>query len=106
MEVVVAESGEMAIKKMQQQAFDLVFMDISMPNIDGYEATRRLRLLPDINEVIVVALTAHAIAGERERCIEAGMDDYLTKPFELDDLRNMMAKWLVNKPIRNTKYKN
>ena len=106
MEVVVAESGEMAIEKMQQQAFDLVFMDISMPNIDGYEATRRLRLLPDINEVIVVALTAHAIAGERERCIEAGMDDYLTKPFELDDLRNMMAKWLVNKPIRNTKYKN
>ena len=92
--VVVADSGERAIERMQQQAFDLVFMDVSMPVVDGYEATRRLRLLPALNKVVVVALTAHAVAGERERCLAAGMDDYLTKPFELDDLRDMMLKWL------------
>ena len=100
-DVMVADSGEAAIELMQQQAFDLVFMDVSMPNVDGYEATRRLRMLPANNKVIVVALTAHAVAGERERCLEAGMNDYLTKPFELDDLRNMMVKWLANKLSTN-----
>ena len=94
-EATVAESGEAAISLLQQQPFDLVFMDISMPNVDGYEATRRIRLLPELNNVIVIALTAHAVAGERERCLAAGMDDYLTKPFELDDLQNMMIKWLA-----------
>ena len=93
-EAIVAESGEAAISLLQQQPFDLVFMDISMPNIDGYEATRRIRLLPEFNNVIVIALTAHAVARERERCLAAGMDDYLTKPFELDDLQNIMIKWL------------
>lgn len=96
----VSESAEAAMKRLQQQAFDLVLMDISMPNIDGYEATRRIRLLSKHNQTIIIALTAHAIAGEKERCINAGMNDYLTKPFELDDLQNMLIKWLENKKIQ------
>ena len=94
-EAVAANSGKAAIALMQQQPFDLVFMDVSMPEVDGYETVRRLRSIPELQHSIVVALTAHAIAGERERCIAAGMNDYLTKPFEIDDLRKMMVKWLV-----------
>jgi signal transduction histidine kinase/ActR/RegA family two-component response regulator len=93
-EAEVSESAEAAIKRLQQQTFDLVLMDISMPKVDGYEATKRIRLLSKYKRIIIIALTAHAIAGEKERCINAGMNDYLTKPFELDDLQNMLIKWL------------
>ena len=94
-EAAVAESGEEAIELIQRHSFDLMFMDISMPNVDGYETTRRVRLLPGFNDLVIIALTAHAVAGERERCLAAGMNDYLSKPFELDDLQNMIVKWLA-----------
>jgi CheY-like chemotaxis protein len=61
-------------------------MDMSLPGIDGWEATRRLRADPDIATVRVIALTAHAMAGDRERALEAGCDDYDTKPVEMDRL--------------------
>jgi signal transduction histidine kinase/ActR/RegA family two-component response regulator len=93
-DVSIADSGETAIQLIKEETFDLVFMDISMPNVDGYETTRRIRLLTEVDNLVIIALTAHAIAGERERCITAGMNDYLTKPFELDDLQKMMTKWL------------
>ena len=101
-EAVVAESGTTAKQLLQEQAFDLVFMDISMPTFDGYEATRSIRSLPELRDIIIVALTAHAVAGERERCLASGMNDYLSKPFELDDLKNMMIKWLI-KSERSTR---
>ena len=93
-DVSIADSGETAIQLIKEETFDLVFMDISMLNVDGYETTRRIRLLTEVDNLVIIALTAHAIAGERERCITAGMNDYLTKPFELDDLQKMMTKWL------------
>ncbi len=85
--VSVAASGADAIQQIQQQNFTLVFMDVSMPEMDGYETTRRIRTDPRFSDLPIVALTAHAIAGERERCLAAGMNDYLTKPLELEQLR-------------------
>jgi len=90
-------NGVEAVKALQNTAFDLVLMDCEMPEMDGYEATRRVRdpqtgaLNPRIP---IVAVTASAMPGDRERCIRAGMDDYLSKPIEPDELAQVLAKWL------------
>lgn len=91
--VDVADSGEMALQLLRQQAFDLVFMDVGMPGMDGYETTRQLRADPRFRHLPVLALTAHAITGERKRCLAAGMDDYLTKPFDIDQLEGAVWRW-------------
>jgi CheY-like chemotaxis protein len=92
--VTVVGSGRQAIQQVREQPFDLVLMDVSMPEMDGYETVRQIRAFKPPAELPIVALTAHAIAGERERCLAAGMDDFLTKPFALEDLRNMLQRWL------------
>jgi two-component system, cell cycle response regulator DivK len=84
--VIVAEDGEHALELVRSERPDLVLMDMSLPGIDGWEATRRLRADPEISGVRVIALTAHAMAGDRERALEAGCDDYDTKPVEMDRL--------------------
>ncbi|MEZ4411713.1 MAG: response regulator [Gemmatimonadales bacterium] len=84
--VVVAEDGERGLELVRAERPDLVLMDMSLPGIDGWEATRRLRADPDIADVRVIALTAHAMSGDRERAIEAGCNDYDTKPVEMDRL--------------------
>lgn len=84
--VVVAEDGERGLELIRAERPDLVLMDMSLPGIDGWEATRRLRADPEIAAVHVIALTAHAMAGDRERALEAGCDDYDTKPVEMDRL--------------------
>jgi CheY-like chemotaxis protein len=84
--VVVAEDGERGLELVRSERPDLVLMDMSLPGIDGWEATRRLRTDPEIADVRVIALTAHAMAGDRERAIEAGCNDYDTKPVEMDRL--------------------
>jgi signal transduction histidine kinase/CheY-like chemotaxis protein len=92
-QVETAESGQDALNRIDTTAFDLVFMDVSMPDMDGYETTRRLRADHRFINLPIVALTAHAIAGERERCLAAGMNDYLTKPFEVEQLQMMIQQW-------------
>jgi len=84
--VVVAEDGERGLELIRAERPDLVLMDMSLPGIDGWEATRRLRADAEIADVRVIALTAHAMAGDRERALEAGCDDYDTKPVEMDRL--------------------
>jgi signal transduction histidine kinase/CheY-like chemotaxis protein len=92
-QVITAASGAEAIQQLQQQAIDIVFMDVSMPEMDGYETTRRIRADVRFATLPIIALTAHAIAGGRERCLAAGMNDYLTKPYVLSDLHSAIERW-------------
>ena len=91
-------NGNEAVKALQRIPYDLVLMDCQMPEMDGFEATRLIRKAETktLNPMIaIVALTAHAMQGDRERCLEAGMDDYLTKPIKPTDLANMLERWLI-----------
>jgi two-component system, cell cycle response regulator DivK len=81
-EVAVAGDGEAGVRKAQQIRPQLILMDLSLPVIDGWTATRQIRLDPRTSQIPVIALTAHAISGDREKAIEAGCDDYDTKPVE------------------------
>lgn len=91
-EVVLANDGKEVLEQVENYQPDLVLMDISMPDMDGYEATSHLRTKGAYAELPIIALTAHAITGERERCISAGMNDYLTKPFSSYELVKMVLK--------------
>jgi two-component system cell cycle response regulator DivK len=82
-EVSFAVDGREGVEKAKAGNFDLVLMDMSLPELDGWEATRQIRAAPETKTLPVIALTAHAMAGDRERAIEAGADDYDTKPIEL-----------------------
>ncbi|HEX2059277.1 MAG TPA: response regulator, partial [Thermoanaerobaculia bacterium] len=93
-ECVVAAGGREAIELLRESAFDLVLMDCQMPDMDGYEATRRIRQLDGPSSKIpIIAITAHALAGEREKCIAAGMNDYLAKPVSLEQLGAVLRLW-------------
>lgn len=93
--VDIVNSGQEAIASMAKRSFDIILMDVSMPIMDGYEATSHIRNLPMGDRVPIIALTAHAIKGERERCLAAGMNDYLTKPYSTDDIVAKVHHWLT-----------
>jgi hypothetical protein len=82
--VEVAENGLVAINKLEKSNFDLILMDIQMPEMDGYDATHYIRekLISPKRDIPIIAMTAHALAGEAEKCLNAGMDDYISKPFD------------------------
>ncbi|HEX5355349.1 MAG TPA: ATP-binding protein [Aquabacterium sp.] len=94
----LARNGEVAVQMFREQAFDVVLMDCEMPIMDGYEAVRQIRVIESEDtareRTPVVALTAHALTGDREACLERGMDDYLTKPFDRHMLAVTLSKWL------------
>jgi CheY-like chemotaxis protein len=93
--VVTAADGREAIDSIRQADFDLVLMDVQMPVMDGVEATRRIReLAGKAGQLPVIAMTANAMSGARERYLAAGMDDYLTKPFMRDALLAVVARWI------------
>ena len=85
-EVILAQDGQEGLDAAQAQAPDLILMDMSLPVMDGWEATRRLKSAPDTARIPVVALTAHALSDDREKATRAGCDGYETKPVELPRL--------------------
>ena len=97
-EVLVAVDGEMGIALARTQTPDLILMDMSLPLIDGWEATRRLKADETLKHIPVIALTAHAMASDREKAIEAGCDDYDTKPIDLTRLLAKMITLLLGVP--------
>ncbi|ESQ82433.1 hypothetical protein AEAC466_17585 [Asticcacaulis sp. AC466] len=94
-DVVVARSGREAVEAVDNGAFDIVLMDVQMPEMDGYEATRRIRAAEeDGNTVPIIGVTANALTGDRQKCLDAGMDDYISKPFSATQLDHMINKYL------------
>jgi two-component system, sensor histidine kinase and response regulator len=93
-QVSVASNGLEALERMQQQAFDGVLMDLQMPVLDGIETTRRIRRQPRWQGLPVIAMTAEAMRGDRERCLAAGMNDYVSKPVEVAELYATLARWV------------
>jgi CheY-like chemotaxis protein len=95
--VVMAVDGEEAVRAAAAELPDLILMDMSLPLIDGWEATRRIRAEPATQATPIIALTAHAMAGEREKALEAGCDDYDTKPIEFPRLMGKIETLLGTK---------
>jgi two-component system, cell cycle response regulator DivK len=85
-EVAMAVDGKQGVEMARAGGYDLILMDMSLPEIDGWEATRQLRAAPETKVVPIIGLTAHAMAGDREKALEAGCNDYDTKPVELPRL--------------------
>jgi len=92
--VTVANNGREGVQAVETSKFDLVLMDIQMPEMDGHEATRLIRKEPGFDSLPIVALTAHAMAGEREKCLNSGMNDYLSKPIKTQELYAVLTKWI------------
>jgi two-component system, sensor histidine kinase and response regulator len=92
--VVVAGNGRMAVEMCNAERFDLIFMDVQMPEMDGLQATREIRRQEGKGKrTPIVALTAHAMSGDRERCLQAGMDNYITKPVNPKELDEMLEQY-------------
>jgi CheY-like chemotaxis protein len=89
---LVADGSE-AVEAHKTLAYDVILMDCQMPIMDGFEASRLIRSMPRHTQPVIIAVTANALVGERERCLNAGMDDYLSKPFLAEQLVAVVLKW-------------
>ena len=98
-EVIEARDGQEGVALAQSHAPDLILMDMSMPVMDGWEATRRLKALPDVQAIPVIALTAHAMVGDREQALAAGCDDFETKPVDFARLLGKIQSYLERKGV-------
>lgn len=92
--VVLAENGKDALDKIKQETFDLVLMDIQMPEMDGYRATKMIRRDKRFKSLPIIAMTAQAMSGDKEKCLAAGMDDYIAKPISPRDTYRVLSRWL------------
>jgi len=94
-EVIAAEDGEEALRAVEEHTPALILMDIQLPKMDGYEATRRIKADPRFRDIPLVALTAHSMKGDRGKAIAAGCDDYITKPVDADGLVDHIRRLLA-----------
>ncbi|MBS2001655.1 MAG: response regulator [Candidatus Obscuribacterales bacterium] len=92
----LAETGRQAVQAVRERTYSIILMDIRMPELDGLEATKTIRSLGSVNgkQIPIVAVTAQAMDGDKERCIWAGMSDYLSKPFTREELEKTIRHWL------------
>jgi PAS domain S-box-containing protein len=91
----IANNGLEAVEKVKEREYDIIFMDCQMPGMDGFQATRTIRAMEGVGRrVPILAMTANAMQGDRERCLEAGMDDYISKPITIVDLKNALHRWV------------
>ncbi|MHB8191630.1 MAG: PAS domain-containing hybrid sensor histidine kinase/response regulator [Ferrimicrobium sp.] len=97
--VDVAADGRQALDALRTSCYDLVLMDIQMPVMGGYEATRHIRAMPTFADLPIIAMTAYTMEGTYEECLVAGMNDYVTKPIDTDQLLRILARWLRHKPM-------
>ena len=94
MNVITAENGVECLNKMAVDSVDIILMDIMMPVMDGYETMKHIRAMENQQDIPIIALTAKAMKGDREKCLEAGANDYISKPMKLDQLLSAMRVWL------------
>lgn len=95
LEVIIADNGQSALDKLAEEAgIELILMDVMMPVMDGYEATRQIRTMDQFKELPVISLTAKAMSDDRAKCLEAGANDYMTKPVDMDQMVEMLKVWL------------
>jgi CheY-like chemotaxis protein len=99
---VSADSGLEALKILNDTFFDIVFMDCQMPEMDGYECTKLIRKRDDLKQPYIVAMTANVLEGDREKCIESGMDNYISKPLNFDELIQLIIRWEVERSERSS----
>ncbi|WP_245621473.1 PAS domain S-box protein [Enterovibrio calviensis] len=103
--VDIVSNGQEAVEAVSSIPYDIVLMDISMPEMDGMEATRRIRALDsDAKNVVIVALTAHAIRGDKENFMEVGMDDFVSKPFTRQSILDCLSRWQPKGPLREAQH--
>ena len=88
-----AENGLQCLDKLHAGSYDILLLDLHMPGLDGYEATRAIRKDPRFAKLPIIAMTANAMKGDRELCLEAGMNDYVSKPINRDELFSTIEKW-------------
>lgn len=94
-EVIIAEDGEEGIDKARAELPDLILMDLSLPKMDGWTATREIKKSEALAHIPVIALTAHAMVGDREKALQAGCDDYISKPIDMRELSSKLAYFLA-----------
>ena len=101
--IVVVENGQEALDQAKEQHYDLILMDMQMPVMNGFEATQKIRQLEEYKNTPIIALTAFAMKGDKEKCLNAGMNDYITKPVNTDELIKTIDGYLNIKPIETKK---
>jgi polar amino acid transport system substrate-binding protein len=100
--VSAADNGEIAIRMLNESSYDLVLMDMQMPVMDGLAATHAIRLNPKFKDLPIIAMTANVMAGDREKCLEAGMNDHVSKPIEPDKLFGVLLRWIPTRSAAST----